>query len=176
MSINGHFTQAYLGMKLLEDHKPFAISDRYWPQYLPPPVYKKIVSQEWEAKTHLWLQNIKKCIFGAGTITTCLPLRIALVLLNNLIILERASRCFLKVALFKPRLFPTFQLYLEANVLGVRQLYLLWTLIRQYSNSYSIFGLMRKRNLQQKIFNFRLHKKLNIKKLNILLLTKHEAK
>ena len=47
--------------------------------------------------------------------------------------LERAQRMILKICLFKPRLFPTDQLYQEADVLSIRQLYVLQTVLRQHS-------------------------------------------
>lgn len=48
--------------------------------------------------------------------------------------LERAQRVLLKVCFFKPRRFPTVQLYSEADVLSVRQIFILHTVLRQHSN------------------------------------------
>ncbi|XP_026326060.1 uncharacterized protein LOC113234789 [Hyposmocoma kahamanoa] len=112
---------------------------------------------------------------------------------NKLIILERAQRCLLKVALCKSRLFPTSQLYLEANVLTVRQLYLLTTLIRQHaitppSRAPSVSDNRRlftscdhnraNTSFAQKFFHFRASRLYNVfnKKLNIVLLCKQEVK
>ncbi|KAJ8716341.1 hypothetical protein PYW08_000086 [Mythimna loreyi] len=47
---------------------------------------------------------------------------------------ERAQRMILKVSLKKPRLFSTTTLYEEAQVLTVRQLYILLTVLLQHSN------------------------------------------
>lgn len=47
---------------------------------------------------------------------------------------ERAQRAVLKVMLFKPRDYPTDQLYSEAEVLTVRQLYVLRSVLRRHSN------------------------------------------
>jgi hypothetical protein len=52
---------------------------------------------------------------------------------SKLIELERAQRLILKVCLFKPRLFPTATLYQEAEVLTVRQLFILLTILRKHS-------------------------------------------
>lgn len=51
--------------------------------------------------------------------------------------IERAQRLILKVGLSKPRLFPTATLYHEAEVLTVRQIYILSTILRQHSDSSS---------------------------------------
>lgn len=46
--------------------------------------------------------------------------------------LERAQRLILKISQFKPRLYPTDVLFRESEVLSVRQLYILATIIRQH--------------------------------------------
>ncbi|CAB3235085.1 unnamed protein product [Arctia plantaginis] len=51
----------------------------------------------------------------------------------RLIDLERTQRAILKVALCKPYRFPTALLYREAEVLTVRQLFILYTLLKQHS-------------------------------------------
>jgi hypothetical protein len=55
-----------------------------------------------------------------------------------LLLLERAQRAILKVATFRPFRFPTGQLYTSCNVLTVRQLFIMSTVIKQHmSLSYS---------------------------------------
>ncbi|CAF4948028.1 unnamed protein product [Pieris macdunnoughi] len=51
---------------------------------------------------------------------------------THLLSLERAQRALLKVCLFKPILFPTFTLYQEAQMLTVRQLFILNTALKQH--------------------------------------------
>lgn len=53
---------------------------------------------------------------------------------SKLIELERAQRLILKVSLFKPRLYPTTALYQLAEVLTVRQLFVLLIILRQHSS------------------------------------------
>lgn len=51
---------------------------------------------------------------------------------SHLIELERAQRLILKISLFKPRLFPTAELFKLAEVLSVRQLYILTVILKQH--------------------------------------------
>ena len=46
--------------------------------------------------------------------------------------LERAQRLILKISFFKPRLYPTLDLYRECGLLTVRQLYVLSAVLRQH--------------------------------------------
>lgn len=65
---------------------------------------------------------------------------------THLLELERAQRLILKISLFKPRLFPTTDLYQQAEVLTVRQLYVLATILRQHASlNYSSFNPVLKR-------------------------------
>ena len=50
-----------------------------------------------------------------------------------LIIIERAQRALLKVATFKPFLFPTHTLYDYCEVLSVRKLFVLYSVLMQHS-------------------------------------------
>lgn len=52
-----------------------------------------------------------------------------------LIRLERAQRAVLKVCTFKPLIFPTFKLYQYCEVLTVRQLFILSTVLKQHRDS-----------------------------------------
>lgn len=51
---------------------------------------------------------------------------------SHIIELERAQRLILKISLFKPRLYPTVELYNLAEVLSVRQLYILSAVLKQH--------------------------------------------
>ena len=53
---------------------------------------------------------------------------------TNLIKLERAQRTILKVCTFRPYRYPTFQLYQYCQVLTVRQLFILNTVLKQHSS------------------------------------------
>ncbi|XP_026315748.1 uncharacterized protein LOC113227090 [Hyposmocoma kahamanoa] len=52
---------------------------------------------------------------------------------THFILVERAQRVILKVACFKPYRFPTTDLYDFCQVLTVRQLFILWTVLRQHT-------------------------------------------
>lgn len=110
---------------------------------------------------------------------------------STMIELERAQRMLLKVIYFKPRVYPTFQLYAEAKVLSIRQLYIMATVLHQHSqvNNINIKRDVRryytvceqksvKTNFAQRFFYFqatRLYNMLN-KKLNIIDLTRKNLK
>ncbi|KAJ8732586.1 hypothetical protein PYW07_015185 [Mythimna separata] len=49
--------------------------------------------------------------------------------------LEVAQRAILKVATFRPMLFPTFDLYQKCKVLTVRQLFILYTVLQQHTKT-----------------------------------------
>lgn len=53
--------------------------------------------------------------------------------ITHLLQLERAQRALLKVMFFKPRMFPTENLYKECSVLTVRQLYIQSILLKQHT-------------------------------------------
>lgn len=55
---------------------------------------------------------------------------------TNLERIEIAQRAILKVATFKKRLFPTFDLFQEWKVLTIRQLFILHTVMKQHANQY----------------------------------------
>lgn len=107
--------------------------------------------------------------------------------------LERTQRMILKIALAKPRLFPTESLYQEAKVLSVRKLYILTTILKAHAsiNPSSLkdrAGTRRhfdicevkpvKTSFAQKFFAFRGAKLYNManKLLNISNLSKVECK
>lgn len=112
---------------------------------------------------------------------------------TKLIRVERAQRMILKVSLSKPRLFNTTTLYEEAQVLTVRQLYILLTALLQHSNlpeeRRKRIGLSRRKfavcgttavgsSFAQRFFSFRggeLYNKIN-KIINIANCSKVECK
>lgn len=53
---------------------------------------------------------------------------------TKLLKLERAQRLILKVTFFKPRLFSTWKLYQDTGVLTVRQLFILFSVLRQHKD------------------------------------------
>ena len=112
---------------------------------------------------------------------------------TRLLSLERAQRLILKVSYFKPRLFPTVQLYKECEVLTVRKLFILHVILKQhtiteFSVDHPMAGNRRhytvcltnycKTSLAQNFFLFlggRLYNKAN-QLFNIYPLTKKECK
>lgn len=112
---------------------------------------------------------------------------------TNLLKLERAQRSVLKVSLSLPFLFPTQQLYPLADVLSVRQLFILNTILKQHSLiSYdpALFASKRRNykvcnsrttwstDFSHRFFGFLgeyLYNRIN-KKIEIYSLTKYECK
>lgn len=71
---------------------------------------------------------------------------------TNLLTLERAQRAVLKVASFRPFLYPTSELYTFCDVLTVRQLYIVQSLLRQHGST--IFDPhFRKKRRKDRVFN-----------------------
>lgn len=68
---------------------------------------------------------------GQSLITYCIPIWGGAAT-TYLLVLERAQRAVIKVMLQKPRIYPTVQLYKEANLLSVRQLFIYNSIIRHH--------------------------------------------
>lgn len=112
---------------------------------------------------------------------------------THLFRLERAQRIVLKICLFKPILFPTTELYRQSEVLTVRQIYILHTVLKQHSmvsckRDHSTYSARRhyvvckavsaRTSFKQRFFCFqggRLYNKIN-KILNIVPQCKVECK
>lgn len=112
---------------------------------------------------------------------------------SHFLTVERGQRLILKVALSKPRLYPTTSLYKDSNVLTVRQLYILDIILKKHA-SIDLPSIQNKQNKRryfdvcnpvpvhtsfaQKFLNYRsnnLYNKVN-KKLEIVKLSKLECK
>lgn len=73
--------------------------------------------------------------------------------------LERAQRAILKVATFRPFMFPTTELYRDCEVLTVRQLFILSTVLRQHSSlTYNKAHAEKNRRLNFTSWNSKLRK------------------
>lgn len=64
---------------------------------------------------------------------------------STLLKVERAQRAVLKVMHKKPRIYPTFLLHSECQLLTVRQLFVLQAVLRQHSSLAYVPGLMREK-------------------------------
>lgn len=74
---------------------------------------------------------------------------------TNLLPLERAQRAVLKVMLKLPKLFPTSDLYTKAQVLTVRQLYILRVILNQHGSLEQLVADRHNKRRKFKIFNIR---------------------
>lgn len=66
--------------------------------------------------------------------------------ISSMLILERAQRALLKVATFKPKLYPTKSLYEFCQVLTVRQLFIYHTVLLQHSHTPLEENYLNRRN------------------------------